>query len=188
MPLAGTVLPATIVVMDDAAAAYEVRYGWNRRTVTWASVFLFLAVSPLVPGGPVWAQAILGAAGLVCLALTALPAFSRPVAFRAGPEGVTLGGTPFGLRAERFGWPDVASVELWTESAGRFGRMPYIGVRHRAGAAARWGRPDSPAVRLLDEYLARQVAPEFVRAFQGTVLARRGMGLWRVERSRQYRL
>ncbi|MGW1802374.1 hypothetical protein ACWCQN_42475 [Streptomyces sp. NPDC001984] len=171
MPLAGTVLPATIVVMDDAGAAYEVRYGWNRRTVTWASVFLFLAVSPLVPGGPVWAQAILGAAGLVCLALTALLAFSRPVAFRAVPEGVTLGGTPFGLRAERFGWPDVASVELWTESVGRFGRMPYIGVRHRAGAAAQWGRPDSPAIRLLDEYLARQVAPEFVRAFRGTVLA-----------------
>lgn len=120
--------------MDDGRRAYEVRYGWNAPTVKGALLCLLLLGLAFVPGSPGWVAAALGLVGTVSFLATALLACSHRVALRVDPEGVTLGGTPFGIRTERMSWPEVVSIDLWTEQSHRMVKTPYIGVRHRKGS------------------------------------------------------
>ncbi|GAQ56991.1 hypothetical protein [Streptomyces acidiscabies] len=168
--------------MDDGRRVYEVRYGWNAQAVKGALLCLLFLGLAFVPGSPGWAAAVLGVMGAILFSGIALLACSRRVALRVGPEGVMLGGTPFGIRAELTEWPEVASIELWTEPPHRMVKTSYIGVRHKNGSAPLPG--SSPALRQIDEYLAEHVPAGFVEAFSGTVLSSRGMVLWRVDRAR----
>ncbi|MFF9408023.1 hypothetical protein ACF1B0_21220 [Streptomyces anandii] len=170
--------------MDDGRRAYEVRYGWNAPTVRGALLCLLLLGLAFVPGSPGWAAVVLGIVGAMSFSAIALLACSRRVALRVDPEGVTLGGTPFGIETERMGWPEVVSIDLWTEQSHRMVKTPHIGVRHRKGSAPPLEASSFPGLRQLDEYLATRVPAEFVETFRGTVLASRGMALWRVDRSR----
>ncbi|WP_189710005.1 hypothetical protein [Streptomyces anandii] len=170
--------------MDDGRRAYEVRYGWNAPTVKGALLCLLLLGLAFVPGSPGWVAAALGLVGTVSFLATALLACSHRVALRVDPEGVTLGGTPFGIRTERMSWPEVVSIDLWTEQSHRMVKTPYIGVRHRKGSVPPPEASSFPGLRQLDEYLATRVPAEFVEAFRGTVLASRSMALWRVDRTR----
>nr|WSZ18804.1 hypothetical protein OH837_38430 [Streptomyces canus] len=169
--------------MDVGRRAYEVRYGWDAPTVKGVLLCLLLLGLAFAPGSPGWAAA-LGIMGAISFLAIALLACSRRVALRVGPEGVTLGGTPFGIKTERMGWPEVVSIDLWTERSHRMVKTSRIGVRHKNGSAPPLGLSSSPGLRQIDEYLAAQVSAEFVEAFHGTVLSSRGMALWRVDRTR----
>ncbi|NML53167.1 hypothetical protein HHL19_30380 [Streptomyces sp. R302] len=171
--------------MGEGPAAYEVRYGWTGPAVRAALLSLFLLGLAFVPGLPVWAATALGAMAAVSFLVIAVPACSRRVALRVGPEGVTLGGTPFGDRTEHLAWSEVASVEVRTERSHRLLRTSYVGVRHRTGSAPPPPPPsDAPGLRELDAYLATQVPTEFTEAFRGTVLSTRATTLWPVDPTR----
>ncbi|MFJ1969260.1 hypothetical protein ACIO93_11385 [Streptomyces sp. NPDC087903] len=174
----------SISAMDDGRWAYEVRYGWNAPTVKGALLCLLLLGLAFAPGSPGWAAAVLGIVGGMSFSAISLLAFSRRVALRVGPEGVTLGGTPFGIKTERMSWPEIVSIDLWTEQPRRMVKTSHVGVRHRKGSAPPLRLSSSPGLRQIDEYLAAQVPAEFVEAFRGSVMSSRGMALWRVDRIR----
>ncbi|WP_282692838.1 hypothetical protein [Streptomyces sp. CC208A] len=165
-----------------SGGAYEVRHGWSAPAVRGALLSLLLLGLAFVPGPPGWAAAVLGVMGAVCFLAIAVPACSRRAALRVGPEGVTLGGMPFGGRTEYLAWAEVASVELWTERSHRVLKTPYLGVRHRTGSEPPPVPPsDVPVLRQIDAYLATHVPAEFVEAFRGTVLSSRVTTLWPVD-------
>lgn len=130
--------------MRPHPAAYEERYRW-----TPTVVFGLLVCAAFVVGG------VLSSMSLVLRVLITAPgafgAFncitypaSRKVVFRADPEGVTLGGSPFRYQATTrfFPWAEIEKIVLWQRAipltVGRWtlfslGPLRYVGVARRPG-------------------------------------------------------
>ncbi|GAA4982907.1 hypothetical protein GCM10023205_60640 [Yinghuangia aomiensis] len=101
--------------MKDVVGVYEVRFGWTPWLAVCAGVPAALiagAFSPTVPLGlAVGVWVVCGAV----LAVVAVGAGRRAVAFRADAAGVFLGTGPFAHRGSGtlVPWSDVAGLVLW---------------------------------------------------------------------------
>jgi hypothetical protein len=101
--------------LKDIIDGYEVRYGWKPWPAVWAGVAAGLiagAFSPAVPLGlAVGVWVVCGAV----LAVVAVGAGRRAVAFRVDAAGVFLGTGPFARPSSGtlVPWSDVAGLVLW---------------------------------------------------------------------------
>ncbi|MFB7709299.1 hypothetical protein [Streptomyces sp. NPDC056105] len=170
--------------MDEPGTAFEIRYGWT--APAWlALAFALLIGVGFVPGAepPGNDHIELVLAPYVALVIPA--AALRRTAVRIDSEGITLGSLVFFRRPEFLPWAEIVSVSFYADArgTGRF-RHPELDVRHRAGAAPRWGPATSPALREFDAYLSAHVDPDFVEAFKGTTESTRSMALCKVDTER----
>lgn len=118
---------------------YEVRYGFDLRTVlvlTVALLFVLMLASPfssdrswLIRGAGL---ALFGGGG----ALMLVNACSGKVAFRVDAAGVLLGGPPLRYEAQTalVPWGDIEAVVLWRQKLKKHVTMPWIGLARRPDA------------------------------------------------------
>ncbi|MDX2702746.1 hypothetical protein PV350_07760 [Streptomyces sp. PA03-6a] len=165
---------------DNAAPAYEARYGFDRRTVAVllaAVVFTSVLVMPGTGAPPAMRIAggvLFGGGGL----LIAANSLTRKVALRVDATGVLLGGTPLRHRATtvHVPWEDVTAVVLWKQPVPHGHRLPWIGVTRREGA------PPLPGAG--QGALARAAAGALAPVPFDLLMASRQVNGWRLDRRR----
>ncbi|MEY9968603.1 hypothetical protein ABIA33_006687 [Streptacidiphilus sp. MAP12-16] len=173
--------------MSDSSATYEVRYGWNRKSVFvllgslafLAAPLLFSQYSSARVDGitvpmPVISvlSALLGLCGVVAGLATVL---SRRLALRVDADGVTLGSLPLrSATGEAFvPWEEITAVELWVQHAGR-ARMPYVGLHRAPGTATLPGAARSRVAQAANTALTGQSAE--------LLAASRPVNFWHLDR------
>lgn len=165
--------------MESEPFVYEARYGMGGRTwrvLVTALVFVILGITLRLPlAVRVLDFALFGLGGLVMLGV----GLSRQVAFRVGPEGVTLGGVPprYQSGTRVVPWTDIERVVLWRQGLPRGRSMLYVGLVRCVGAPPLAGRTARAAGRAVAATLTPGISAE-------TLGASRAVNGWRLDPGR----
>ncbi|MFD4759309.1 hypothetical protein ACFWOJ_10520 [Streptomyces sp. NPDC058439] len=162
---------------DKMSPVYEVRYGWDGKTLgvvavsaVFTVILLVADASPVLRG---LGLALFGGGGL----FMAFTAMSRKPAFRVDETGVLLGGSPARYRATtaHVPWQDITAIVLWRQQSAA--NIPWVGVARRPGAAPLPGPGQGR--------FAQATAQAFVPGVPAdVVLASRTVAGWRLDRTR----
>ncbi|KAB8169896.1 hypothetical protein FH609_006415 [Streptomyces sp. 3MP-14] len=164
--------------MSVSEEAYEVRYGFDRRTLAVLAVSALFTVFLLVPGTGM--SLGLRVAGLVLFAggglLMAAGALTRRTALRVDATGVLLGGSPVRYQATtaQVPWQDIRNVTLWRQRVPNGRPLLWIGVTRREGAPPLPGPGQGP--------VGRAVAGALVPVPHDLLMASRQVNGWRLDR------
>jgi hypothetical protein len=140
----------------SAAAVYQERYRWSRRTIQVVAVGALAVLASVGLALPVLPTLLLVAGGLLALVWGALNA---RVALRVDARGVTFGRSRRHLAPAIVPWADISAIVLWQQRRPEGSAVSFVGLLRRPGPAPELGT--SPAAAGTD---APEIPPDVIAA------------------------